>query len=98
MKQIVKLLDYIEVNDDSTYIATDIETEKIMSQTEFAKPLQLGDPMRSAHLYVIECEYTADCNRNGRRPHIDVFADNRAQAAKKAEREGFTVRSVNMIG
>lgn len=45
------------------------------------------------HAYLIECGNTrADYSE------VAVFANNRAQAARIAEREGLVVRSVNMVG
>lgn len=46
----------------------------------------------ASHLYCIEVEL------NGQRGEVEVDANNRAQASAIAEKAGYEVRSVNMVG
>lgn len=54
--------------------------------------IRLNRP-NTAHLYRIE---TID--KDGKKIEIDVEANNRDQAARDAEKAGYPVHSVNMIG
>lgn len=64
----------------------------------FARPARLGDPQTTSHLYAVECEHRVANPKGQAHPVIEVYANNRDQAARIAKRAGFEVRSVNMIG
>lgn len=51
----------------------------------------------STHLYGVEVSFRDEAG-SIKVDTIEVEANNRSIAAKKAESDGFTVRSVNMIG
>lgn len=53
---------------------------------------QLGDIARTAHLYDVYIRI------DGKEHIIEVFANNRNQAARMAEKAGYVVDSVNMVG
>lgn len=54
----------------------------------------LGEQENTEHPYALEVE-SANKTKNGR---VEVFANNRNQAARIAENAGWVVGSVNMIG
>lgn len=53
----------------------------------------LGNPKTSKHLYDVEVRYL-----DGTRRTIEVYANNRDQASRIANRFDFEVCSVNMVG
>lgn len=50
------------------------------------------------HLYSVEVRETSSETQNANRKQVDVYANNRTQAAKIAEMAGYEVCSVNMVG
>lgn len=56
------------------------------------RALIIGDSNSAKHAYLIECGATRFDTE------VTAYANNRSQAARMAERDGHTVRSVNMIG
>lgn len=61
-------------------------------------PIQLNDIPTANHDYDVYVNMPEELSFKGSEAIITVFARNRNQAASIAKREGYVVRSVNMVG
>ena len=60
--------------------------------------IQLNDTPAAIHDYDVYVNMPAELAHKGHEAIITVYAKNRTQAAAIARREGYIVRSVNMVG